>query len=101
MVAVRAGRNVPVTRQPYGAAVMLRGTAIHCEHEWAAAAAIQQARTTESFVIGTIDEKELEALRARGLIGDELPQAGQGLNPVVPHAVAGVGVEQLSNDFAG
>lgn len=45
------------------------------EHEWDAAAAIQQTQVTDSFVIGNIEEKELEDLRARGLVVDELPDA--------------------------
>ena len=46
------------------------------EHEWDAAAAIQQTQVTDSFVIGNIEEEELEDLRARGLVVDELPDAG-------------------------
>jgi subtilisin family serine protease len=47
------------------------------EHEWDAAAAIQQTQVTDSFVIGNIEEKELDDLRAGGLIVDELPDAGR------------------------
>jgi serine protease AprX len=46
------------------------------ESEWAAAAAIEQTQVTDSFVIGNVEEKELDELRAGGLIVDELPDAG-------------------------
>jgi hypothetical protein len=76
---------------------------MHEEEERAASEAMSAARSTGSYVIGEIDENDIDALKAKGLIIQEIADAPSpplaNLSPALTTASKKIGLERATREF--